>query len=66
MIPQTEKEFYITMIASFVDENEELKRDRDEWQTYHNEVVNYLNKVILDLDKENAILRKELSKYENQ
>lgn len=66
MIPQTEKEFYITMIASFVDENEELKRNFEDWNEYHNEVVNYLNKVILDLDKENAILRKELSKYENQ
>ena len=62
---QQEKEFFITMIASFVDENEELKRNFEDWQEYHNEVVNYLNKVILDLDKENEILRKELSKYEN-
>lgn len=62
---QQEKEFFITMIASLVDENEELKRNFEDWNEYHNEVVNYLNKVILELDKENAILRKELSKYEN-
>lgn len=65
MKAQQEKEFFITMIASLVDENEELKRNFEDWNEYHNEVVNYLNKVILDLDKENAILRKELSKYEN-
>lgn len=65
MKAQQEKEFFITMIASLVDENEELKRNFEDWNEYHNEVVNYLNKVILELDKENAILRKELSKYEN-
>lgn len=65
MKAQQEKEFFITMIASLVDENEELKKNFEDWNEYHNEVVNYLNKVILDLDKENAILRKELSKYEN-
>lgn len=65
IIPQTEKEFYITMIESFANENEELKKNFEEWQEYHNDIINYLNKVILELDKENAILRKELSKYEN-
>lgn len=65
MKAQQEKEFFITMIASLVDENEELKRNFEDWNEYHNEVVNYLNKVILELDKENAFLRKELSKYEN-
>lgn len=65
MIPQTEKEFYITMIDSFAKENEELKKDFEDWKEYHNDIINYLNKVILELDEENAILRKELSKYEN-
>ena len=65
MIVQNEKEFYITMIESFANENEELKKNFEEWQEYHNDIINYLNKVILDFDKENAILRKELSKYEN-
>lgn len=66
MKAQKEKEFFIDLIASFVDENEELKRNFEDWQEYHNEVVNYLNNVILDLDKEIKYLRKELSKYENQ
>lgn len=65
MKEQQEKEFFITMIASLADENEELKRNFEDWNEYHNDIINYLNKIILDLDNENAILRKELSKYEN-
>lgn len=65
MITQTEKEFYITMIDSFAKENEELKQNLKDWQEHHNEVVNYLNNLILELDKENIYLRKELSKYES-
>ena len=65
MKEQQEKEFFITMIASLADENEELKRNFEDWNEYHNDIINYLNNIILDLDNENAILRKELSKYEN-
>lgn len=65
MMTQTEKEFYITMIDSFAKENEELKQNLKDWQEHHNEVVNYLNNLILELDKENIYLRKELSKYES-
>ena len=65
MKEQQEKEFFITMIASLADENEELKRNFEDWNEYHNDIINYLNNIILDLDNENAILRKELRKYEN-
>ena len=65
MIVQNEKEFFIDLIATFVDEYDELKRNFEDWQEYHNEIINYLNKVILDLDKENEILKKEIKKYEN-
>ena len=62
---QNEKEFLVALIIDLDKENEELKKDREEWDKYHNEVTNYLTKVILDLDKENQILKKELEKYEN-
>ena len=66
MEAQNEKEFYIKLIESFANENEELKKNFEDWKEYHNEIINYLNQVILDLDKENAILRKELNKYESK